>query len=72
MTRREAMDALQEQLGAEPPSGLSRLSAAEIRDLMEALQDARDAHTAELKAASEKAYAQIPWLLRGPIRRIMG
>jgi hypothetical protein len=65
------MDALQEQLGATPPPGLSRLSAEEIGDLVEALQAAKQTQAVELRAAGEKAYAQIPWLLRGPIRKIM-
>jgi hypothetical protein len=71
MSRREAMDVLQKQLGAKPPRGLSRLSEAELRDLAEALESARHAQAAELRAAGEKAYSQIPWLLRGPIRKIM-
>jgi hypothetical protein len=71
MSRREAMDALKEQLRAKPPPGLSRLSEAELRDLVEALATARHAQAAELQAAGEKAYAQIPWLLRGPIRKIV-
>jgi hypothetical protein len=71
MSRREAMDALQEQLGAKPPGSLSRLSEEEIADLVEALQAAKQAQAVELRTAGEKAYAQIPWLLRGPIRKIM-
>ena len=71
MSRREAKDALQAQLGAKPPAGLSRLSEAELRDLVGALESARQAQAAELRAAGEKAYSQIPWLLRGPIRKIM-
>jgi hypothetical protein len=65
------MDALEEQLRATPPSGLSRLSETELRDLVEALAAARHAQATELQAAGEKAYAQIPWLLRGPIRKIV-
>jgi hypothetical protein len=72
MGRREAMDALEAQLRAKPPSGLSRLSGKELDDLVAALQEAREAQAAELRTASEKAYAQIPWLLRAPIRKIMG
>ena len=66
------MDALREQLGAEPPAQLSRLSDKDLRDLTQALQQVRQAQTAELKTAGEKAYTQIPWLLRGPIRKIVG
>lgn len=66
------MDVLREQLGADPPAGFSRLPAKDLRDLAQALEEVRHAQTAELKAAGEKAYAQIPWLLRGPIRKIVG
>ncbi len=66
------MDALREQLGAELPAGFSRLAAKDLHDLAQALEEVRHAQTAELRAAGERAYAQIPWLLRGPIRKIMG
>jgi hypothetical protein len=71
MSRQEALDALEAQLKAKPPSGLGRLSANDLQDLAAALSDARHAQAAELKAAGDKAFAQIPWLLRGPIRKIM-
>jgi hypothetical protein len=66
------MDALEAQLGAKPPVGLSALAAEELKDLTDALVAARRAQAAELRAAGEEAYAQIPWLLRAPIRKIMG
>ena len=72
MSRTEAWQALEGQLGAEPPPGLKRLSEAELRRLAQAVSTARRAQAVELKAAGDKAWAHIPWLLRGPIRKIVG
>ena len=66
------MAALEAQLGAKPPAGLCALADQDLEGLAEAVAEARRAQAAELAAAGEKAYAQIPWLLRGPIRKIMG
>lgn len=66
------MDGLEAQLGAKPPAGLASLAAEELKDLADAIAGARRAQAAELHTAGEKAYAQIPWLLRGPIRKIIG
>ncbi len=71
MSRREALKALESQLRAKPPSGLSVLSEEELQDLAGAVRDARRRQAAELEAAGEKAFGHIPWLLRGPIRKVM-
>ena len=71
MSRKDALDALEAQLGARPPKGLSRLSEEQIRELGGTLTQARRAQSAELRSAGDKAFNQIPWLLRGPIRKIM-
>jgi hypothetical protein len=72
MSRRAALNALASQLQAKPPRGISALSEAELDDLGEAIRDARHRQAAELHAAGEKALGHIPWLLRGPIRKVMG
>jgi len=72
MSREDASHALEAQLGTKPAAGLSRLTEKQLGDLNQALADARHAQAAELHAAGEKAFHQIPWLLRGPIRKIMG
>ena len=72
MSRKDALGDLESQVRAEPPRGFSALSKAELEDLTGAIQDARHRQAAELHAAGERAFAHIPWLLRGPIRRVMG
>jgi hypothetical protein len=72
MSRQDALKALEAQLRAKPPKGLAALSAEELEDLVEAVRDARHRQAAELQAAGEKAFGHIPWLLRGPIRKVMG
>ncbi len=71
MSRKEALDALEAQLQAKPPSGLNRLSGDQLQDLTAAVREVRRLQAAELHAAGDKAFSQIPWLLRGPIRKIM-
>ena len=66
------MDGLERELKAKPPDGFSRLSDAQLRHLADAIEATRRAHAAELRAAGEKAWGHIPWLLRGPVRKIMG
>lgn len=72
MSREEALRGLESQLRAKPPKGLSSLSEEELDDLVEAIRDARHWQAAELHAAGEKAFGHIPWLLRGPIKKVMG
>ena len=72
MSRKEALGELESQLGAKPPKALASLSEAELEDLTEAIREARHRQAAELHAAGERAFAHIPRLVRGPIRRVMG
>ena len=64
--------ALEARLKARPPAGLKKLSTEELQDLVEAVDDARHRQAAELQRAGDEAFGHIPWLLRGPIRKIMG
>lgn len=72
MSARDAMDALEAQLDGAPPAGLGQLSEAELRDLLEVIRAAKRTQARELRTAGEKAYSHIPWLLRGPVRKIVG
>jgi hypothetical protein len=72
MSRQDALKALAAQLRAKPPKSVGTLSAEELDDLVGAIQEARHRQAAELQAAGEKALGHIPWLLRGPIRKVMG
>lgn len=72
ISRKEALAALESQLQAKPPEGLSPLTGEELEDLAGAVREARHRQAAELQAAGEKAFGHIPRLLRGPIRKVMG
>jgi predicted amidohydrolase YtcJ len=72
MGRKEALEAMESQLRAKPPEGLSSLSEEELEDLTDAIREARRRQAAELHAAGERALDHIPWLLRSPIRKVMG
>jgi hypothetical protein len=68
----DALDGLAAQLRAAPPESLAQLDDAHLRDLAEAIAGARRRQAAELEAAGEKAFNHIPWLLRGPIKKLFG
>lgn len=62
---------LRDQLRADPPGGVARLSAEDLGDLAEAIGAARARQAAALEEAGEQAFGYVPRLLRGPIRRII-
>ena len=62
--------ALETELAASPPLGVSSLSAEERDDLAAAIRDAKRRQTEALRLAGEQALNQIPRVLRGPIRRL--
>jgi hypothetical protein len=68
----DGLEALEHQLRGPAPSGLTRLSPAELTHLAGAIQAARQRQAAELEAAGEQALSLVPRLLRGPIRRLVG
>jgi len=68
----KGLQALEAQLGAPPPDGLRRLSQDQLEELADAVRGARRRQAAELAAAGDQAFGQIPWVLRKPIRKLMG
>lgn len=68
----KGLQALEGQLGASPPAGLRRLSQAQLEELADAVRGAQRRQAAELAAAGDQAFGHIPWLLRKPIRKLMG
>lgn len=55
-----------------PPSSLSQLGDEQLRDLTDAVREARHRQAAELATAGDQALSHIPKLLRIPIRRVLG
>lgn len=65
--------ALGKELGASPPAAvLETLDADELRALTEAIHAARRQQSVALKAAGDKALGNLPWLVRGPVKKIVG
>jgi hypothetical protein len=62
---------LRTQLSAEPPPGLGELSGEQIAHLSEAIRAARHRQAEALEQAGQQAFAYVPRLLRGPIRKII-
>jgi hypothetical protein len=69
---RDGLKALGQELRATPPAGLAALDDAQLRDLTEAVRDARHRQAAELKTAGDQALSHIPKLLRIPVRKVLG
>lgn len=69
---RDAIRALEQQLGQAAPSGVKELAAAEIADLAQAIREARHRQAQALDEAADRALGRIPRMLRGPIRKIAG
>ncbi len=68
----DALQTLQEQLGARPPEGLAALSESEARALADVIHEGLDEQSTALTIAIESALARLPRPLRGPIRGILG
>jgi hypothetical protein len=66
------MDALREALRADPPAGCGALSGDDLANLAAAIEAARTRQREELHAAIDAAYGQLPRLLRGPLRKVLG
>jgi hypothetical protein len=65
--------ALAQELGASPPAGvLHALSEDELQVLADAIHAARRRQSAAVKAAGEQALSNLPWLIRGPAKKIVG
>jgi hypothetical protein len=64
-------EALQKQLRAEPPAGLT-LPDDEMQELADLIRGARAAQGAELQASLLGALDHIPRPLRGPVRKVFG
>jgi hypothetical protein len=61
---------LEDELPGPMPDGLRGLTEAEREDLAEAIRDARHRQAAALAEAGENAFGQLPWSVRGPIRKL--
>ncbi|HWE33364.1 MAG TPA: hypothetical protein VG410_07770 [Solirubrobacteraceae bacterium] len=61
---------LEDELPGALPDGLRGLTEDQREDLAGAIRDARRRQASALAEAGEQAFAQIPRLLRGPIRRM--
>ncbi len=68
----KGIQALEAQLQGPVPGALQDLEDRHLRDLADAIRDARRRQAAELQAAGDQALNHIPRLLRLPIRKALG
>jgi len=68
----DGLTALEAELRATAPEGLRRLSDGQLRDLADAVKEARRRQAVALSAAGDQALGQLPRLLRVPIRKVIG
>jgi hypothetical protein len=68
----DATRPLRKELGGELPEGLAALDGEELRDLADALRDARKRQSEALADATREVLGYVPRLLRGPVRKVLG
>lgn len=59
------------ELGLADPAPLAELPAEQLSWLCEAVRHAREREHAALQAAVDRALEQIPWVLRGAVRKVL-
>ena len=69
-----SVSALAELLHASPAQleFLSGLSGADQKKLAADIQAAHSAHARHIKEKMEEALGHLPWLIRGPVRKLFG
>jgi hypothetical protein len=69
---RKGLEELRTQLGGDVPPAVAKLSDTQLRDLADAIHEARRRQARAFAEAGERALDRVPRLLRGPIRKIAG
>ncbi|MBW3608028.1 MAG: hypothetical protein KY463_06685 [Actinobacteria bacterium] len=67
----DAVDILEEELGAPVPDGLTQLSDEQLLALADLLQDAKARGQEELQDGVEDSLNFVPRLMRGSVRKIL-
>ncbi len=67
----DAVDILEEELGAPLPDGFTHLSDEQLLALADLLQDAKARGQAELHDGVEDSLNFVPRLMRGSVRKIL-
>ncbi len=67
----DAIDILEDELGAVVPDGIAALAGHELLALADLLRDARRRQARELDDGVEGSLEIVPRLARGPVRRIL-
>lgn len=63
---------IERQLGATAPPGLTALGTDALKQLGDALHDARKAQRRQMAAATESSLQHVPFLLRGAVKKVLG
>jgi len=67
----DAVDILEDELGARIPDGLELLSARDLTALADLLHDAKARQAQDLDEGVEDSLNFVPRLMRGPVRKIL-
>ncbi len=68
----DALKELTRELRRKPPAAVAALPEKQLRDLAAAIRDARHREAAAVAAAGDAALEQLPRLVRGPVKKIVG
>ncbi|MEA2156604.1 MAG: hypothetical protein QOE11_2744 [Solirubrobacteraceae bacterium] len=67
----DAIDILEEELGARIPEGMGALSDDELQTLAGLLREAKASQAQELEEGVEGSLEIVPRLMRGPVRKML-
>lgn len=68
----DALNGLERELHAPVPPGLLGLDDSELRELTTAIADERHRQAGALAAAGDQALAQLPRMIRIPLKKLLG
>ena len=63
---------LSAELGASAPGELAVLSDKELAELVSCLRQAKRAQREQIRRAFDSALSHVPFLLRGPLKKMLG
>ena len=67
-----ALAALRNELGGKPPKAVAALDDEHLQALADAIAKAKQRQARALEKATDEAFDNLPRLLRGPVRKILG
>ena len=68
----DRLQQLNAELGARAPAGLATLSDEELAQLATCIRQAKREQREQIRRAFDSALSHVPFLLRGPLKKMLG